>query len=68
MEWMGYYCPNKPAMAQVSPEFLKNPAVTIPAELQAKCEVIEDLGPDLAKYTKVWDQVKACLLYTSRCV
>jgi hypothetical protein len=23
------------------------------------CEVIEDLGPDLAKYTKVWDQVKA---------
>jgi len=59
MEWMGYYCPNKPAMAQVSPEFLKNPAVTIPAELQAKCEVIEDLGPDLAKYTKVWDQVKA---------
>ena len=59
MEWMGYYCPNKPAMAQVSAEFLKNPAVTIPVELQAKCEVIEELGPDLAKYTKVWDQVKA---------
>jgi len=59
MEWMGYYCPNKPAMAQVSAEFLKNPAVTIPVELQAKCEVIEDLGPDLAKYTKVWDQVRA---------
>lgn len=59
MEWMGYYCPNKPALAKVSPEFLKNPAVTIPAELQAKCEVIEDLGPDLVKYTKVWDQVKA---------
>jgi spermidine/putrescine transport system substrate-binding protein len=59
MEWMGYYCPNKPALAKVSPEFLKNPAITIPAELQAKCEVIEDLGPDLAKYTKVWDQVKA---------
>ncbi len=59
MEWMGYYCPNKPALAKVSAEFLKNPAITIPAELQAKCEVIEDLGPDLAKYTKVWDQVKA---------
>jgi spermidine/putrescine transport system substrate-binding protein len=59
MEWMGYYCPNKPALEKVSPEFLKNPAITIPAELQAKCEVIEDLGPDLAKYTKVWDQVKA---------
>jgi spermidine/putrescine transport system substrate-binding protein len=59
MEWMGYYCPNKPALAKVSPEFLKNPAFTIPEELQAKCEVIEDLGPDLAKYTQVWDQVKA---------
>ncbi len=59
MEWMGYYCPNKPALAKVSAEFLKNPAITIPAELQAKCEVIEDLGADLAKYTKVWDEVKA---------
>ena len=59
MEWMGYYCPNKPALTQVSADFLKNPAVLIPAELQAKCEVIEDLGPDLAKYTKVWDQVKS---------
>lgn len=59
MEWMGYYCPNKPALERVSAEFLKNPAVTMPAELQAKCEVIEDLGLDLAKYTKVWDQVKA---------
>lgn len=59
MEWMGYYCPNKPALEKVSADFLKNPAITIPAELQAKCEVIEDLGPDLAKYTKVWDEVKA---------
>jgi spermidine/putrescine transport system substrate-binding protein len=59
MEWMGYYCPNKPARAKLSAEFLKNPAITIPAEIQAKCEVIQDLGPDLAKYSKVWDAVKA---------
>ncbi|MBL9177066.1 MAG: spermidine/putrescine ABC transporter substrate-binding protein [Verrucomicrobiaceae bacterium] len=59
MEWTGYYCPNKPALAKVSADFLQNPAITIPAELQARCEVIEDLGPDLAKYTKVWDEVKA---------
>ena len=58
MEWMGYYCPNKPARAKLSAEFLKNPAITIPAEIQAKCEVIQDLGPDLAKYSKVWDAVK----------
>lgn len=59
MEWMGYYCPNTPARAKLSAEFLENPAITIPAHIQAKCEVIQDLGPDLAKYTKVWDAVKA---------
>lgn len=58
MEWMGYLCPNTPALKKVSPAFLKNPAVTIPEEVKAKCEVIQDLGADLAKYTKVWDAVK----------
>ena len=59
MEWMGYYCPNAPARAKLSADFLDNPAITIPADLAAKCEVIQDLGPDLAKYSKVWDAVKA---------
>lgn len=59
MEWMGYYCPNKPAKAMLSADFLANPAITLPAEIAAKCEVIQDLGADLAKYTKVWDAVKA---------
>ncbi len=40
-------------------EFLNNPAVTIPADVKAKSEVIQDLGDDLKKYTKVWDEVKA---------
>lgn len=59
MEWMGYYCPNTPAKTRLSVEFLANPAITIPADLAAKCEVIQDLGPDLAIYSKVWDAVKA---------
>ena len=58
MEWMGYLCPNTEALKNVSPDFLKNPAVTIPEEIKAKSEVIQDLGADLAKYTKVWDAVK----------
>ncbi|MCW0220684.1 MAG: spermidine/putrescine ABC transporter substrate-binding protein, partial [Prosthecobacter sp.] len=58
MEWMGYLCPNTEALTKVSPEFLKNPAVTIPEAIKAKSEVIQDLGDDLAKYTKVWDAVK----------
>ncbi|MDZ4404936.1 spermidine/putrescine ABC transporter substrate-binding protein [Prosthecobacter sp.] len=59
MEWMGYLCPNLEALKKVSPEFLQNPAIRIPEDVKAKSEVIEDLGPDLAKYTKVWDVVKA---------
>jgi spermidine/putrescine transport system substrate-binding protein len=59
MEWMGYLCPNTEALKKVSADFLKNPAVTIPEDIKAKSEVIQDLGADLAKYTKVWDAVKA---------
>ncbi len=58
MQWMGYLCPNTEALKKVSPEFLKNPAVIITDEVRAKSEIIQDLGPDLAKYTKVWDAVK----------
>ena len=35
-----------------------NPASSCPA-IRAKCEVIGDLGEDNAKYTKVWDEIKA---------
>jgi len=59
MEWMGYLCPNVAAMKKVSADFLENPAVTIPTEIRARCEVIDDLGADLAKWTKVWDEIKA---------
>jgi spermidine/putrescine transport system substrate-binding protein len=59
MEWMGYLCPNKEGLKKVSEDFLKNPAVNIPDAIKAKSEVLEELGPDLAKYTKVWDEIKA---------
>lgn len=58
MEWMGYLCPNPEALKKVSPEFLQNPAITIPDAIKAKSEIIQDLGSDLAKYTKVWDAIK----------
>jgi spermidine/putrescine transport system substrate-binding protein len=59
MEWTGYVCPNKDAMARVSREFLSNPAVAVPEAVRKKSEVIRDLGNDLPKYTKVWDEIKA---------
>jgi spermidine/putrescine transport system substrate-binding protein len=59
MEWMGYLCPNTEGLKKVGEDFLKNPAVIIPDDIKAKSEVLEELGPDLAKYTKVWDEIKA---------
>jgi spermidine/putrescine transport system substrate-binding protein len=59
MQWTGYYSPNPAALKLVEPDFLKNPAVSLPPDIQARCELIEDLGTDLAKYSKVWDEIKA---------
>ena len=59
MQNIGYLCPNRAGLKEVDKEFLSNPAVTIPADVKAKSEIIQDLGEDLKKYTKVWDEVKA---------
>ena len=45
--------------AFLDPELRDNPAVFLPPEIRAKCEVIEDLGADNARYTKAWDAIKA---------
>lgn len=58
MQWMGYPCPNSAAMKLVDPEFLAHPAVTLPPEIRAQAEAIEDLGDDLVKWTRAWDRVK----------
>ena len=59
MQWTGYYAPNPAALKLVEKDFLENPAVSLDPAIRAKCELLEDLGADLAKYTKVWDEVKA---------
>ncbi|MBX7211181.1 MAG: spermidine/putrescine ABC transporter substrate-binding protein [Verrucomicrobiaceae bacterium] len=59
MQEIGYVCPNKAALEQVPRSFLNHPAIQIPDEVKPKVEVIEDLGADLPKWTKVWDEVKA---------
>lgn len=58
MEWIGYLCPNTEAVKLVSADFLNHPVVSVPAEVKARSEVIQDVGEDLAKYIKVWDDVK----------
>ncbi len=59
MQFMGYLCPNTLGLKSVDKEFLNNPAVIIPEEAKAKSEIIQDLGDDLKKYTKVWDELKS---------
>lgn len=56
---INYLCPNAAAYAKLPEEFRNNPAVKLDPAVQAKCEVIRDLGTDNAKYTRVWDQIKA---------
>lgn len=59
MESTGYICPNKDAMPLLSEKLKKHPSVDVPADILAKCVTIRDLGADLPKYTKIWDEVKA---------
>lgn len=58
-EFISYLCPNAAAYTLLPTEFMNNPAVRLSPEVRAKCEVIRDLGADNAKYTKVWDEIKA---------
>ncbi len=59
MQYISYLSPNRAALALCDPEFVDNPAINPPASVRAKCETIRDLGPDNAKWSKVWDAVKA---------
>lgn len=58
-EFISYLCPNKDAYPLLSKEITSNPAIFLDPAIRAKSEVIDDLGPNLAKYTKIWDEIKA---------
>lgn len=57
--FLSYVCPNKTSYPMVSEKLRKNPAVFLPDEVKARCEVIDDLGADTAKYNRIWDDIKA---------
>jgi spermidine/putrescine transport system substrate-binding protein len=54
-----YLCPNSASYDRLPAEFVNDPAIRLSPEVRAKSEVIRDLGPDLVKYTRVWDAIKA---------
>ncbi|MBN2283603.1 MAG: spermidine/putrescine ABC transporter substrate-binding protein [Deltaproteobacteria bacterium] len=54
-----YLCPNSESYKKLSSDVLDDPVIFLPADIKGKCEIIDDLGEDNAKYTKVWDEIKA---------
>ena len=51
--------PNLSARKYIEPALLKNPAIYPPAEVMAKLEFLEDLGPKLRMYDEIWTQIKS---------
>lgn len=51
--------PVSEAVKMLPPEILDNCAFTVPEATMAKCELIRDLGEDVAKYEAVWRRVAA---------
>lgn len=54
-----FLCPNAPSYAFLSEEIKADPCVFLPADIQAKSEVIRDLGEANALYIREWDAIKA---------
>ena len=58
-EFIWYLCPNAPSYELLSEEIREDPILFPPEEVVSKLEMIGDIGDDIAKYTKVWDAIKA---------
>ena len=57
--FISYLCPNRASYQFLTPDILQDPAIFLKPEIREKCEVIDDLGENNVKYTKIWDQIKA---------
>jgi len=58
-EWVGYATPNKAAKEFIDPDMLSNESVYPPAEVEARLQWIEDVGPALELYDRIWTEFKA---------
>jgi len=54
-----YLCPNVPSYDLLPEEFRTDPIFFPPKEVLSRLEVIDYLGDDDAKYTKLWEEIKA---------
>ena len=58
-EFIYFLCPNLPSYELLAAETRADPILFPPADVVAKLETLADLGEDNAKYTKLWDEIKA---------
>ena len=58
-EYIYFLCPNEVSYQYLSAETRADPILFPPPEVVEKLEMLADLGAGNAKYTKLWDEIKA---------
>ncbi len=58
-EFIGYLCPNRDCYIRLSPRLRRNPALFPPPQVEAKCEMLADLGAAVSLWVKAWDEIKS---------
>lgn len=59
MEFVYYLSPNTEAQKLMDEDFMSNPVINPPKKVIDISDVLEDLGENNLKYSKVWDQIKS---------
>ena len=60
-EWVGYATPNKAAKDVLDPDMLANESIYPPADVAQHLQWIEDVGPALELYDRIWTEFKAAV-------
>jgi len=60
-EWVGYPSPNAAAKEFIDPDMLADPGIYPPADVAAHLQWIEDVGPALELYDRIWTEFKAAV-------
>jgi len=60
-EYVGYGSPNAAAKEFIDPDMLANQGVYPPPEVEAHLQWIEDVGPALELYDRIWTEFKAAV-------
>jgi spermidine/putrescine transport system substrate-binding protein len=60
-EWVGYATPNNAAKEFIDSDMLGNESVYPTAEVEARLQWIEDVGPALELYDRIWTEFKASI-------